>query len=388
MRGNISQRDIPFIMLKDGMLVRKQYIDALDEVSGDNSVVKVVTGMRGVGKTTIMSQYAETCVSRRNVTVLDYDFDTVACFDLKTAEDVRTRILKDCDGAGKSVIILHEVQKISGWAPVVAELVNLNVGEFFITASDNSVMNLRSLEGMNEKVQELRVTPLALSEFMELNNFRSPRSALESYLKIGGLPAVRANMPLDVAYNLLDGMLCKAILNDVLSYNGSLPPVASLAMARHIMMESGVTLDADTVSEGSGASFRTSSKILSAMAGCYMIFENEGRSFFNKLMRSKIVYYAADIGLRNCVKGYKAEKTNLGENAVIIELKRLGYSVKIEGIGSDRSFEATDDEGSMTYVVTPGPVTEKCTAKKTVITMDENDVGGYTLSSFLSDTVE
>ena len=94
-------------MLKDGLLVRKQYLETLSEISGDNSIVKVITGMRGVGKTTLMRQYVETYVTTHKLITRDYDFDSMDCFDMRSPEELRTRILKDCDGSGKTVIVLH-----------------------------------------------------------------------------------------------------------------------------------------------------------------------------------------------------------------------------------------------------------------------------------------
>ena len=66
-------------MLRDGNLVRRPYLDVLKEVSGDHGVLKIVTGMRGVGKTTLMSQYSEEVSSvKKPPAVVDLDFDGIA----------------------------------------------------------------------------------------------------------------------------------------------------------------------------------------------------------------------------------------------------------------------------------------------------------------------
>ena len=376
-------------MLKDGNLVRRPYLEALKQISGDPNVLKIVTGMRGVGKTTLMEQYAETLFKKKNPPkIVDYDFDGIHGFTIKNREDLHTAVLKDADGSGNSVIILHEVHRIPEWDKAVAELMSMNLGEFFITASDDTIMAVRNLEAMKDRVVEIRMTPLSLSEFMELNNFRSPKVALKSYMRIGGLPSVRANMPEKAAFGILQGVFCEAVLKDVLTYDRGLSPVATLNIAHHIMVDSGTVMDSSSVSDASGSSYRKSSQILEAMAGCYLIFENEGRSLMSKLRRNKMVYYSADIGLRNCIKGYSADPLSLAENAVMIELKRLGYSVRIDGEGTDRTLTAVDDESSTAYAVTDRKSPVKKGDDRIVITTDENDESGYTLSEFLSEEAE
>ena len=377
-------------MMRDGDLVRRPYLEVLEEVSGDHGVLKVITGMRGVGKTTLMAQYAESLSSgKKPPVIVDLDFDSIVGFNIRDRNELRDAILKGADPKGHSVIILHEVHQVPEWDRTVAELISTkDLGEFFITASDDTVMSIRNIEGMRDKVVEIRMTPMSLPEFMELNNFRSPKVALKSYMKIGGLPAVRSNMPDDVAYGILRGIFCEAVLKDVLTYEKSLSPTAAMNMANHILVQSGTLMDSADVSGASGSSYRKSSKIVDAMAGCFLVFKNEGRSLMSKLRRNKIVYYAADIGLRNCIKGFHPDKLSIAENAVFIELKRLGYAIKIDGEGSERTLTAVDDESSTVYTVSKkAPATN--TDGHIVITLEEDDEHpGYLLSSFLADEAE
>ena len=377
-------------MLRDGNLVRRPYLDVLKDVSGDPGVLKIVTGMRGVGKTTLMSQYSDEVSSRKKPpAIVDLDFDGIAGFNIRDRNELRDAILKGADPEGNTVIILHEVHQVPEWDRTVAELIiSHDIGEFFITASDDTVMSIRNIEGMRDRIMEIRMTPMSLPEFMELNNFRSPKVALKSYMKIGGLPAVRSHMPEDVAYNILRGIFCEAVLKDVLTYEKSLSPTAAMNMANHILVQSGMLMDSADVSGASGSSYRKSSHIVDAMAGCFLVFKNEGRSFMSKLRRNKIVYYAADVGLRNCIKGFHPDKLSIAENAVFIELKRLGYSVKIDGEGADRTLTAVDDESSTIYTVSK-KAPESNTDGHIAITLEEDDDHpGYLLSSFLADEAE
>lgn len=375
-------------MLRDGMLVRTQYLNVLNDLSGNSSVVKIVTGMRGVGKTTLMNQYAEGYPKEHKLTVLDYDFDSMSCFGIRTAEELRMHILADTEGMGLCTIILHEVQKIPGWAPVIADLIPKNIGEFFVTASDDSVGAIRKLEIMKNSVVEIQMTPLSLREFMEMNNFRSPKVALGAYLKVGGLPMVRAGMDPSIVRSLLNGLMWEIVLKDVLPYGKGFPAAGTAALARHIMADSGANVNTGDLSDTSGSSVHNSTKILDAMKGCYMIFGNENRSFLSKITKINTVYYAADIGFRLCLKDYRPSIQSLGDNLLMIELKRLGYNVIIEGSEDKRSFTAVDDEGSTVYSIVAQGSSGKISAKRIVISMDEGCKTGFTLSQFLSAEAE
>jgi len=371
-------------MMKDGALVRKHYLEELERASGDNKVVKVITGMRGVGKTTLMSQYVAYNLLKHKVRILDYDFDGMCGLDIRTAEQLHDTILTECNDTGRTVIILHEVQKIPNWSPMIADLVSLDIGEFFITASDNRVMEIADFESMKGNVIEIRVTPLSLREFMTLNGIRAIKPAIESYLAIGGLPAVRANMPPEIVFHILDGIFCSSILKDVLPYGKEHSPQTALSLARTIVVESGTVLNAGKVSDASGTSYRKTAPILEAMSSCYLIFSNEGRSFMSRIRRDNLVYFAADIGIRNCIRGFAPTRLNLGENLLMIELKRLGYSVKIEGSDGDRRFIASDEDGAITYTVCEDRPLEKDSCSRVNITMDETLHSGYfTLGRFL-----
>ncbi len=76
-------------MMNGGMLVRSRYIAMLTEASGDTGIVKVLTGMRCIGKTVAMRQFAGMYTSGKKLKVLDYDFDGVAGLNMKSPAAVR-----------------------------------------------------------------------------------------------------------------------------------------------------------------------------------------------------------------------------------------------------------------------------------------------------------
>lgn len=85
------------------------------------------------------------------------------------------------------------------------------------------------------------------------------------------------------------------------------------------------------------------------MAGCFLLIRNDSRSIVSRLKKNNLVYYATDVGLRNCLADYRPDRFCLGENILVIELKRLGYSLKVIGDRNSKTFIASDDVGKTEY---------------------------------------
>lgn len=205
--------------------------------------MKVVTGMRCVGKTVATRQFAELYSDSKGFKVLDYDFDGMFGYSMKDASNVRRRILEDCDGNGKTLVLLHEFHKLDGWMGVLEELVPLAVGEFFLTASDDGVLDLRKSKVLSRSFVEIRMFPMTLREYMDCNGLEEPGSAFETYIRTGGLPIVRASYPPEMVQTVLNGVLATALLKDVLPYSKGIRSDQALMVAKHVIMESGKILD-------------------------------------------------------------------------------------------------------------------------------------------------
>ena len=129
----------------------------------------------------------------------------------------------------------------------------MGVGEFFLTASDDSVMALRRSKVLSNSVVEIRMHPLTLGEFMEFNGIAGSRAALDEYLRIGGFPVVKASLPNDVAETILNGVLATALLKDVLPYGRGIASSQAMLVAKHVIVDSGNVLDSGSISDATGS---------------------------------------------------------------------------------------------------------------------------------------
>jgi len=343
-------------MMRNGKVIRTEYLKKLDALRGNRKVVKVLTGMRGVGKTTIMSQFLADLVKggKPEADIICIDLDSVAFNDIKTGADLKNLVSKSIDGHNDPYIFIDEPQKISEWDDAIARLVDVGVGEFFLTASDSTILET-SQEVLSGAMKEVRVYPLSLPEFMELNGMKEPIPAAEAYLDYGGLPTVRASMDCDEAYSVLRGLLSNAVLKDCLNYKKSLDPETAMSVVNHIFDIAGTPIDGAELTVVSGKSFGYTDRAIKALVGTYLMYEDDNRSLTEKLKKTQMRFYVADNGLRNCITGITVDTVAKVECALYAELVRRYGKVTVEAYDAVTPAFAVDGDRPTWYIVSDTP---------------------------------
>jgi len=270
-------------------------------------------------------------------------------------------------------VFIDEVQKIPGWDDVLLEFMELGIAEFFVSSSDDSVMYPRNAK-LRKYLREIRVYPLSVPEFMALNKIKNEERAVSMYLKYGGMPFVRASMSEEEAFMLLHGKLCESVLLDGLTYKSRLDPDTAMDVVKHVLDTAGHPMDSDDIVSVSGKRFGYTNRTLKSMAGTYVAYEVEGRSIINILKKTQMIYYASDLGIRNCINGVSHNIREQAENAVFIELKRRGCRVKVEEYAANTAFVADYGDGKVRYFISDLEINPPQSGKKTLFAKSGNSI--------------
>ena len=150
---------------------RKRYMDQLRAGRGLMDVVKVVTGMRRAGKSTLLEMYADELVSDgvRPEDIVSINLETFEYRDIRDRRSLDDVLLDAIGGSGTKYVFLDEVQNVRGWEESVSSLVNTRRCDVYITGSNSRMLSSDLVTHISGRFVEIGILPLSFAEYMELH---------------------------------------------------------------------------------------------------------------------------------------------------------------------------------------------------------------------------
>lgn len=198
------------------MVQRKEYLEKLIKWK-DDDVIKVVTGIRRCGKSTLLMQYQdylksigieENQIVAVNFEELEYE---ELCDYKKLYAYIKDRLVAD----KITYIFLDEIQKVPSFEKVVDSLyVKPNI-DIYITGSNAYMLSGDLATLLTGRYVEISMLPLSFSEYMQLSD-KDKESAFADYIKYGGLPFVATmDRTDDKVDTYLEGIYNTVIVKDI-----------------------------------------------------------------------------------------------------------------------------------------------------------------------------
>ena len=372
----------------------------------DTEPVKVVTGIRRCGKSSILrlmrKHLLETGIDQDQIVSMNFESLEYRDMDMKTFYGyVKERILPD----KRMYLFFDELQRVNQWEDAVNSFrVDFNC-DIYITGSNAYLLSSEYSTYLSGRYVEIRMYPLSFQEFLyfhgyEIRDRTSPTGELkktafdaegepiewnelfEAYMHYGGMPGIAdVGLVQDRALALLDGIYSTVVVRDILErekHRGQRQITDPVLLRRIIMfladnignntslnsigntLVSGKMLEGRT-KEGKPAN-QTIAAYVSALLESYMFYEIKRFDIKGKEeLQTLGKYYIADIGLRNYLLGYRDTDTgHMIENIVYFELLRRGYDVAVGKVGNKEiDFIATKDEEKIYYQVTEDMTSEE-----------------------------
>ena len=365
----------------------------------DTEPVKVVTGIRRCGKSSLLKlmveHLKENGVSDSNI--LEMNFES---FDFKNmSADELYHYVKDRAVEGERMyLFFDEVQRIEKWEDTVnAFRVDLDC-DIYITGSNAYLLSSEYSTYLSGRCVEIKMLPLSFSEFVAFHGFKIQQTAsalggkrkvavdqmgerygikdlFDAYVRFGGMPGI-ADVGLDQekALVLLDGIYSSVVVRDVLEREKKRgrKQITDPVLLRKIILfladnigsnvsfsSIGNTLVNEGLIEQTGRRGTPSPHTVQSYVGTLLEsyffydikrFDVKGKEYLRTLGK----YYIADIGLRNYLLGFRDRDTgHTLENIVYFELLRRGYDVAIGKVGnSEVDFIASKADDKLYVQVT------------------------------------
>ncbi len=307
---------------------RLDYLRFLKDSTGKTDLVKVLTGMRRTGKTTVMLQHMgfirSSGVPEESICYIDLDLlgEEIDSQELK-------EMLQPCLGReGLHYIMIDEIQDVEGWERVIAMLVARRDCDIYITGSNSKMLSSELSTKLSGRYMEVEILPLSFKEFVELHGGDENDRFLQ-YIRYGPLPSIEPDRGDRVCRAQSEDVYNTVMMKDILSHtSGNANKLRSVC--RFLFSNVGRVTNAERISTELKLSDDTVRKYLDALLEAHLFYHVERYDIVGKnVFRSKGKYYATDTGMRNLLvnaNGLRDISAPL-ENIVFFELLRRGWRV-------------------------------------------------------------
>lgn len=343
------------------MIPRNSYLEDLISFR-EKQLIKVVTGIRRCGKSTLFELYQEYLRSHGVATeqILSINLEDGEYADIETSKDlyhfVKTKLLPD----RMNYIFIDEVQQVREFQKAVDSLFIKKNCDVYITGSNAYLLSGELATLLAGRYVEIKMLPLSFKEYVSAFPEKSSVDRLyQDYIHNSSFPyTLELTRPKDIR-QYLAGIVDSIVLKDIVARR-RFPDLSMLQSVIRFLFDNIGNLCstkkiADTMtSAGRKITVHTVESYLSALTDSF-IFYRVGRYDVKgkQYLKTGDKYYATDIGLRYHILGTKkADEGHILENIVYLELLRRGYEIYVGKVGNaEVDFIAIGDEGEEYYQV-------------------------------------
>lgn len=344
------------------MIERKEYLDKLIAFK-DKQLIKVVTGVRRCGKSTLLKLYQQWLrdhgVKEHQIVSVNFeDLDFEELTDYKKLYEY----LKERLAEGKmTYIFLDEIQNVENFPKVIDSLYIKDNVDIYITGSNAYMLSSEIATLISGRYVQIEMLPLSFKEYMESTGSMEDRGVkYTEYLMNSSFPyALNLKDQPDEIRDYLESLYSTIVVKDIVSRKKITDTMMLKSLLRFVFDNIGSPLSskkiADTMtSNGRKIDPKTVERYLDSLAESYIVYQAKRYNIKGKqYLKTLEKYYVVDIGLRFMLLGNKdADAGHILENVVYLELLRRGYDVYIGKVDDfEVDFVAQNSKGTTYYQV-------------------------------------
>lgn len=391
------------------MVERKEYLNQL-WIWKDEQVIKVVTGIRRCGKSTLLKQYQDKLksegVSPDQIISINFEeLENEPLLEYKTLYQYIKGHL--CTGK-MNYIFLDEIQKVASFEKVIDSLYVKDNIDIYITGSNAYMLSGDLATLLTGRYVEISMLPLSFKEYVQLAD-TTKEQAFTEYMKNGGFPYIAAMDKTDEKVDIyLEGIYNTVIVKDIenrqtrkerTTGKKKITDIVLLkTIARYLASVIGSPVSVRSVSNylissGRKISPNTVNDYMQTLTEAFIFYSVDRFDIVGKqLLKTNKKMYMVDLGLRNHILPRK--RYDLGfsiENIVYFELLRRGNKVFIGKHGKTEVDFVVQKQGIITYYQVTADMTAEETFEremrplrnihdnyeKIILTLDNFSIGNY-----------
>lgn len=391
------------------MVERNEYLEQLWTWK-DEPLIKVVTGIRRCGKSTLLKQYQEKLLATGvgEEQIISINFEDLDNEPLLNYKELYRHIKEHLCTDKMTYIFLDEIQNVPSFEKVVDSLYVKGNTDVYITGSNSYMLSSDLATLLSGRYVEISMLPLSFREYITVTRMEK-EAAFTEFMKTGGMPYVAVmNRTDEKVDQYLEGIYNTVIVKDIeerqarKEKDAGKRKITDLTLLKTIarylasVVGSPVSMKSITdylISSGRKVSPNTVNDYVEALTESFVFYPAERFDIIGKqLLKINRKMYIVDVGLRNHILPRKHYDLGFSiENIVYFELLRRGNKVNIGKYGSTEVDFVAQKKGILTYYQVTADMTAEETFEremrplksiqdnyeKIILTLDRFSLGNY-----------
>ena len=322
------------------MILRPDYIEAVKPFM-DAPLVKILTGVRRCGKSTIFEMIRQELLERGipEDHIIMKKYTEMDIPDTITAKQMYDELVSRVEDDKRYYFLLDEIQEIKGWEKAVNSLLEGMNADIYVTGSNSKLMSSEISTYLTGRYISIPVFTLSFREYLEFKkeSTQSYDKLLEEYIKFGGFPIIAlGEYEQQSAYQIVDGIYHTVVSRDIVKRHRINKQDLFDRVVKYVIENMGKTFSASSISnflksENRKVSIESIYNYLRWLEQAFIIFPCERYDMQGKsILKTQEKYYLADVSFRYALFGYNRKMLDgVMENIVYLELRRRGYDVYV-----------------------------------------------------------
>ena len=358
------------------MIDRPDYVEKIMRYT-DTPFVKILTGVRRCGKSTILKMIMEKLQIRGipKKRILSYRLDSME-YDDMTAKQMYMEIKSKLSTEERTYLFLDEVQEIDGWEKVVNTFASDFNVDIYVTGSNSRMMSGEISTYLTGRYVTFHIFTLSFAEYLTFKEtyetLDTPKAELANYIRYGGFPATHLQKySEDEIHTIVHDIYNSTVFSDIVKRNQIRKVDQLERVVKFALNNIGNTFSAKSISDYMKSEQRkidneTVYGYLEKLEKAYLLhrcsrFDLQGK----EILKTQEKFYVADSAIRYSVMGFSPDSVAaMLENVVYLELCRRGYDVYIGKMGAGEIDFVASRENNKLYVQVTQEIKSEETRKR------------------------
>ncbi len=345
-------------------ILRSHYLDVLKVLKGKN-LIKVATGVRRSGKSTLMSQFQDVLRTENeaaSIISINIDMPDFRFLAEKSWKDVYDYIVEQLKNNVTNYVFIDEVQNVKEFEKLLEGLyVHPNI-DLYVTGSNAFLLSSELATLLTGRAYEIHVLPFSFAEYISFTGKSNNLDrAFAAYIETGGFPeAVRLSADGNqFTLDYLQMVFNTIFRNDISARRSIYSEESYLEVVNFLIDSIGSNVSAANIANTLKANKKpidnkTVSKYIDSLVESYLFYRVKRYDIKGKQhLATQEKYYLVDLGFRHALLGKEllSDAGHLLENVIYLELKRRNFQIWIGKTNNlEVDFVVRTKEGFTQYI--------------------------------------